>query len=103
MARSATEAECERLQCRLAELAEAKEHLTSLVERARPDIEVESIEWQRPLTVGEAELESFSEHGWAFRTMIQGRLRAARRLERAGDLAGSLTTLESSPPCFFGN
>jgi hypothetical protein len=44
----------------------------------------------------EAELESFSEHGWAFRTMIQGRLRAARRLERDGDLTGSLTTLESS-------
>jgi len=44
----------------------------------------------------ERELESFSAHGWAFRTMIQGKLRAARLLEDAGDLDGSLTTLESS-------
>ncbi len=55
--RSATDAACERIECRLAELREAAAQLTSLKERARAELEVESIEWQRPLTVGEGEVE----------------------------------------------
>jgi hypothetical protein len=57
LGRSATDAACERIECRLVELREAATHLTSLKERARAELEVESIEWQRPLTVGDGEVE----------------------------------------------
>jgi hypothetical protein len=54
---SATAAECERIESRLDELTEQRKHVTSLQERVRPDLEIEAIEWQRPLTVGEGEVE----------------------------------------------
>lgn len=54
---SATAAECERIESRLDELTEQRKHVLSLQERVRPELEIESIEWQRPLTVGEGEVE----------------------------------------------
>jgi len=55
--RSATAAECERIETRLDELAEQRKHVESVKARIRPDLEIESVEWQRPLTVGEGEVE----------------------------------------------
>src|SRR5262249_27256226 len=55
--RSAVAAERERIECRLAELVEARKHLESLTELLRPELEVESIEWQGGPTVGEGEVE----------------------------------------------
>src|SRR5947209_11499956 len=48
--RSATDAACERIECRLVQLREAATHLKSLAEPVPPEVEGESIEWPRPPT-----------------------------------------------------
>ena len=44
----------------------------------------------------EAELEVFPKHGWAVRTLVDGRLRAARRLENLQDFEGAFEQLDGA-------
>lgn len=55
--RAAVAAECERIETRLDELCEQRKHVQSLQSKLKPELEIESIEWQRPLTIGESEVE----------------------------------------------
>jgi hypothetical protein len=56
---AACDAVIERLMCRLGEIADHREHLTNLIGRVRPEVEVESIEWQRPLALADGEVVGF--------------------------------------------
>jgi hypothetical protein len=56
---AACDASLERLLCRLQELADHREHLAGLIGRIRPEIDVESIEWQRPLTLQDGSVVGF--------------------------------------------
>ena len=57
--RAASDAAVERLLCRLQELADHREHLTGLMGRIRAEVDVESIEWQRPLTLQDGSVVGF--------------------------------------------
>jgi hypothetical protein len=56
---AACDASIERLLCRLQELADHREHLAGLVGRIRAEVDVESIEWQRPLTLQDGSVVGF--------------------------------------------
>jgi hypothetical protein len=49
LGQAACDASIERVLCRLQELVEHREHLVGLIGRIRAEVDVESIEWQRPL------------------------------------------------------
>jgi hypothetical protein len=57
--RAACDASIERLLCRLQELADHRGQLSGLIERLRPEVDVESIEWQRPLTLQDGSVVGF--------------------------------------------
>ena len=66
LARASTEAECDRLVRRLQELVDQREQLELLAGRLRADaasntegVEVEAIEWQRPLVLGDGSVAGF--------------------------------------------
>lgn len=56
---AACDAHVERLLCRLGEIADHREHLSNLIGRVRPEVEIESTEWQRPLTLADGEVVGF--------------------------------------------
>jgi ribosomal protein L18 len=56
---AACDASIERLLCRLQELADHREHLAGLAGRIRAEVDVESIEWQRPLTLQDGSVVGF--------------------------------------------
>lgn len=59
LGQAACDASIERLLCRLQELADHREHLAGLVGRIRAEVDVESIEWQRPLTLQDGSVVGF--------------------------------------------
>jgi hypothetical protein len=59
LAQAAGDASIERLLCRLQELADHREQLAGLIGRVAAEVDVESIEWQRPLTLQDGSVVGF--------------------------------------------
>lgn len=58
-ARVAFEAEIERIYCRQAEIANHQTYLTSTFDRLHSEVEIETIEWQRPLLLADGSVAGY--------------------------------------------